>query len=233
MKKGFALWIILILAVSCLIMIKPEHVIAQNPTQTPIYHKPTVPRIYLNLIVSAFVVNKTIELFIENQPFTPYYDPSSGWNISFYYNVQIKTNEDNWSANWSTLYTVDELPTQSNGNYTVFLYPSNQPVDENDYQLGGRLLELPPGTQIEFQVQAMIGYVHRDFIGQPPPYYFTGEVSGWSNTQTLTMPTSVSPYPTPIIPEFPTTILIITFLITATLLGTVVIKRKQSRRRIE
>jgi hypothetical protein len=39
--------------------------------------------------------------------------------------------------------------------------------------------------------------------------------------------------PSPNIPEFPSTILIITFLITATLLGTVVIKRKQSRRIIE
>ncbi len=145
------------------------------------------------------MANKTIELFIENQPFTPYYDASSGWNISLYYNVQIKTNEDNWSANWTTLYTVDELPTQSNGNYTVFLYPSNQPVDENFYNLGGRGLELPPGTQISFQAEAMIGFVHRDLIGQPPPYYFTGETSGWSSAQTITIPANST------IPELPST----------------------------
>ena len=41
---------------------------------------------------------------------------------------------------------------------------------------------------------------------------------------------SPSPTPTPSIPEFPTTILAMTLLMTATILGTIVLKKKQSKR---
>jgi competence protein ComEC len=53
------------------------------------------------------------------------------------------------------------------------------------------------------------------------------------NPTSMPTPSNIStanPSSTPNIPEFPSTIFIITFLITATLLGTVVIKIKQSRR---
>lgn len=173
--------------------------------------KPSVPEFNLELIVSppeSHFVNQTIELTITNQPLTHYYETSSGWNTTFYYNVQIKTNQHNWSANWSTLYTIDELPRPSKNNYTVLSYPSGQPQAENLYSLGDRLLDLPPGSQIEFQVDAMIGYIHRD-VRPLAPYLFTGEESGWSNTQTITIPetsTSTSPSPnptpTPTVPEF-------------------------------
>jgi hypothetical protein len=49
-------------------------------------------------------------------------------------------------------------------------------------------------------------------------------------TPTSTPITQSTPSPTSTVPEFPSTILSLVFLITATLLGTIVIKRKQSRR---
>ncbi|MGD6852498.1 MAG: hypothetical protein ACQCN6_10615 [Candidatus Bathyarchaeia archaeon] len=42
----------------------------------------------------------------------------------------------------------------------------------------------------------MIGYVHRVFENGQFPYVFTGETSGWSATQTLTI-TDTAPTPVP------------------------------------
>ena len=59
------------------------------------------------------------------------------------------------------------------------------------------MIDLPAGGQADFQVQAMSGYIHRE-ISIPVPgtgWIFSGETSGWSNTQTVTIPeTSPSPH---------------------------------------
>jgi hypothetical protein len=57
------------------------------------------------------------------------------------------------------------------------------------------VVHAPTGGQVDFQVQAMIGYVHRE-ITVPVPgtgWVFTGETSGWSDTQTLTIGESQTP----------------------------------------
>lgn len=61
------------------------------------------------------------------------------------------------------------------------------------------ITDFPPNAQVDFQVETMIGYVHR--IMNPNaadqwdlyPHVFTGETSDWSNTQTITMLANVSP----------------------------------------
>jgi hypothetical protein len=65
--------------------------------------------------------------------------------------------------------------------------------------MGSKSISLPAGAQVDFQVEAMVGYTSRS--GEPPwfPWTFYGETSGWSSTQTLTIvefPTP-SPEPTP------------------------------------
>jgi hypothetical protein len=53
--------------------------------------------------------------------------------------------------------------------------------------------DIPLGGQIDFQVQAIAGYVTRVYGTPTPPWtesyrdVFTGEKSGWSNTQTITV----------------------------------------------
>ncbi len=203
MNKYATLILIFGLAVSSIIYV--ENATAETPIP-----KPSVPDFTVNFTDSSYVTpttystdpytrgnithygiyvaNKTIELKIKNQDFTPYYDEALGWNISLYYNVRVKMHSE---ENWRQLYTNDTLPTMSISNFTVFSYPSQQPDNENEYTMGTYMVELTPGSQVDFQAKAMIGYVHR--VPSPValyPYVFTGEESGWSTTQTLVIPTN-------------------------------------------
>ena len=60
--------------------------------------------------------------------------------------------------------------------------------------LGNRMIEFSAGSHVDFQIEAMIGYVHRVFnpnwtnLLEMYPYVFTGERSGWSDTRTITKP---------------------------------------------
>jgi hypothetical protein len=71
--------------------------------------------------------------------------------------------------------------------------------DYSGYVIG----EVPSGGQIDFQVQAIAGYVTTIQGGFVPPFgytgydVFTGEKSGWSNTQTITISESQTPSSSP------------------------------------
>jgi hypothetical protein len=164
-----------------------------------------------NVTVEGYhVENRTIELIIKNQPLTSY--RQNGEGVSFYYNVREKGH---YEENWTTIYTVDNYFTApSNTIYTTLTYsldPNAPPWLDNN---------LPSGGQLDFQVEALIGYIGRT-IGFAS-WYFTGQESGWSNTQTVTVPaSSVSPNPTsiitptstPTVPEFPTCIILPLFAV--------------------
>ena len=131
------------------------------------------------------VENRTIELIIKNQPFDSYI--ANGQNISFYLNVREKGHHE---ENWTTIYTVDNhYTTQSNTNYTILTYllDQNVPPFWNN---------IPSGGQVDFQVEALIGYVGRT-VGFAS-WYFNGEESDWSNIQTISIPDkAVSPTASP------------------------------------
>jgi len=194
--------------------------IIQASTELEPIPKPSVPEFTVELVDSSYDVPTTysidpytgenvthtgyhvestsIEVKIKNQPFVSYYDTSSGWNINFYYNIRIKGH---YSEDWTELYRAsDGYPHQdSESEYTVRTYTLGE---NTDTILGTKMIEFPPGAQVDFQVEAMIGYVHRDATSFMAPWVFTGEKSGWSETQTLTIPTSTpsptsSPSPTP------------------------------------
>jgi hypothetical protein len=142
---------------------------------------------------SYYVANKTIIVSIKNQPFVSTYDSSGGWNSSLFYNIRIKGHH---AENWTNLYLVEDLSAKSNSEYTVFSYVSEQPNCENTYILGDIAADFPVGAQVDFQVEAMNGYVHRVWSGNATnqlemlPYVFSGEESGWSDTQTVTINTN-------------------------------------------
>jgi len=153
--------------------------------------------------------------------------------MGFFYNVRMRIND----GNWSLLYPKHFVPTQSNGEYTTLSYPSEQPVVEYQYHLGYRIVNLFTGDKVDFQVQAMIGSIHRvfnpNFTGQLDmyPYVFTGEESGWSNTQAITIPdtsasASPNPTPTPTVPEFP--MLVISPLLFSMLSIAVILKHRKT-----
>jgi hypothetical protein len=124
------------------------------------------------------VENRTIQITIKNQPFTSYIQ--NGENISFYLTVRVKGH---YEENWITIYHSDNHYTsESSTDYTTLTYsldPNAPPWLNNNLPLGG---------QLDFQVEALIGSIHRDFSQLMAPWVFDGKESGWSNTQTITIP---------------------------------------------
>jgi hypothetical protein len=152
---------------------------------------------------SRHVENKTLEITIKNQPFTPYIDSKtdSHWQITLMYQIRTKGH---FAQNWTYLYFVSDgfLPA-SNSDYTIVSYSIGT---------GSVWGNLQSNDQVDFQVEAMIGYVHRT-IGFMS-WYFTGESSDWSATHTVTTPSSnvtpnptVTSLPTPTVPELPSWII--------------------------
>ena len=91
---------------------------------------------------------------------------------------------------------------------------------------------ITPGGEIDIQVQALYGnfravpYGHIQPIPGGPTYdfYFEGEVSNWSNTQTFEMPNTLNPSPT--VPEFPILVILPLFL-SVFLIANMLLKRKR------
>ncbi|MCW3983280.1 MAG: hypothetical protein NWE96_04715 [Candidatus Bathyarchaeota archaeon] len=179
-------------------MIDPSFVSASIP-------KPSVPQFTVKLIDSSYyipastsvdpytgaeitnqgyhVVNRTIELSIKNKPFTAY--ESDGQIINYYLNIRTKGNYD---KDWIIIYSPSKgYLTQSNSDYTTVVYS----LDDNEYPFWDNIKG--EGT-IDFQVQALIGSVHRVYNGSAAeimdtaPWIFEGETSDWSSTQTITVP---------------------------------------------
>jgi hypothetical protein len=191
-SKSLASVLILIVAISSLtvLIVKPTN--AQSTT------KPSVPDFTIEFVridsqplpeplisYSEPLVNVTIK----NQLFTPFTD-QNGHKINLYYLIDWKQPSDN-------VWQQGEIPLQaSNSSYTVYSF----------YLVYSG--QAPPKGQVDFQVESVIGYI--TYIqgsvpkGEYIPPTYTGEVSGWSNTQTITISsTSNTPSPTPTVPEFP------------------------------
>ena len=152
------------------------------------------------------VEDKKIGMKIKNQPFTSYYDDSLGQTVGFYYNVRFKGS---FSEEWTELYRAsDGYPHQwSDSDYTVitFLSETGKTIESTGFSK-----TFPDGVQVDYQVEAMIGYVHRDASKAFAPWVFTGEKSGWSETLTVTVPIStqlptITPSPTAIPEPTPAT----------------------------
>jgi hypothetical protein len=122
---------------------------------------------------SYHVDNRTHEITITNQPFTPYQIGNN--TVLLYYDIRSKGHYGNW--------TTDEgIRVQaSTSTYTVV---SNK-IDQN----------LPTNAQIDFQVRATLSYIYQTYQGDWLINIETIIVaqSDWSETQTV----GVTPEPTP------------------------------------
>ncbi len=232
--KTFALLLTLIIAVPCLTLpiIKPANAQTipkpsapeftailvdhsyDTPSTTPTYT--TDPYTGEQTQVSSgspsyHVQNKSIEITIKNQPFTPYND-SEGRYIGLYYNFRFKGHfGSDWTydpfmpngvssqryGGWDMTYLIPYTP--SNSQYTIVNFPLGKSGISNY-------------GQEDFQVQAQIGYIlmnGNSFMQRVygVNYNFTGESSDWSPIQTVTItetPSQTStlpPTPTPSVPE--------------------------------
>jgi hypothetical protein len=111
--------------------------------------------------------NKTIEVSIKNQHFTPYTD-ENGNSIGLYYNISYKGR---YEDEWHTLHNHVEA---TNTEYTVL----------SKSQFG----DFPDGVKVEFRVQACIGYYTTwQYFMDCYEYNFNGVASDWSNVQAVTI----------------------------------------------
>jgi hypothetical protein len=168
MKKT-ALAVILISAFLLSMLVGTVH--AQIPA------KPAIPEFTIN------IENETVVLTIENQPF----DVHNSYNYSFYYDVRIISIDGNWISFYTA---VDEYPTQSTSSQTILYYT----IGESDYFPSVTTLDgivIPANGQVTFQVMALIGYWETTVYSNGIiSYGLKGEVSGWSNSQTITLPST-------------------------------------------
>ena len=146
------------------------------------------------------VVNRTIEVKIKNQPFTAY--ESNGQIINFYLNIRTKGYYEKY---WSNFYSPDNgYLVQSNSSYTTVSYSLDDdvPLFWDNIQGGGT---------VDFQVQALIGSVHRISNGSATsilemyPWVFDGQTSEWSSTKTVVIPEPTNS-PTDGVPTTPSNI---------------------------
>jgi hypothetical protein len=210
MSKRASLLLIITIAVANLLMI--ESAIAQTAP------KPSVPEFSLKVVAYPYYVaptttldpytgknvttqygyqeeNKSIEITIKNQPFSPYVN-ANGNNIGLFYNITMKGHyEDTWNYAYNNPYR--GLLNASDSNYTTISMPIGP---HSRVPLGGYPLEgVDSGDSVDFQVQAQIGYYNKSYTGMLAPvfvggdfyYFFTGQTSGWSDTQTITIPASI------------------------------------------
>jgi hypothetical protein len=206
-----------------LIIIAVASLIAVNPASAQSIPKPSVPEFSVKLVAHPYdvppkttttidqytgkettttqpgyrVENKSIEVMIKNHRFTPYTN-ANGYELNLYYSVHVKGH---FGEDWK-----DFCPTilaQLSSEYTVV-------SGSADY---------PDGSQLDFQVEAIIGHMYDVLAGRPIlPLYelWPDATSGWSNTQTLTIeegaftttitsnPPSVIPTPAPTVMSTPT-----------------------------
>jgi hypothetical protein len=205
-----------------------------SSTPTPLFPKPSIPEFTVKLLSSQIENKSSIQFTIKNQPF------DRSLNYSFlYYNLRYRVN----ASNWSEVYKPDDgYPAQSNSDFTVLSFSSSSEYEGYFLDISTNppwsfAIIAPANSVLDVQAEALIGYIHRVFNPNATdqlsmyPYVFTGETSGWSNAQTITIPeTAPSPSvtPSPSIPEFPTMILPI--LMAAIVVGTIAYRRKPNNK---
>ena len=191
-SKNFALFLTLIIALSCLtlLIVKPAN--AQS--------KPTVPEFTAKYADNSYhasgnyIENKSVEVTIKNQP-SPYV---------LCFNVRAK---DNLAQNWTSYEYYDNssylapelfipnrlLAWNSTETVLVFGFEGNNGSDTYNLVLGNGT-----GDQIDFQVQAYLGNWFPGRLVNATAkidYYLLNidAVGDWSPTQTITIPESAIP----------------------------------------
>ena len=152
---------------------------------------------------------ETINVTITNQPFILQKNSLNASTETLFYNVRTKGHFDRV---WSEFAPEDYFTQDCSGQYTVITFFVGVNGPDGDVGQGPTELaqmSLDTGGQVDFQIEALLGYVQFEgqsltqTFGVQNNYSFNGTESGWSNTQTISVPAnSNSPAPTPAIPEF-------------------------------
>lgn len=166
---------------------------AQPYDVPPTYGIDTYTRKNVTIEYGYRVANKSIVVTIKNQPFTPHED-WDGNNVRLMYNIRWKGH---FGDEWNYLAgkpdrndnTHDYL-WASSSDYTVAA--GSLSYDQNS--VASFIIVAPSDSgQVDFQVETLIGRSTLIQAGVMIPlgaisyFDFTGETSGWSGTQTITI----------------------------------------------
>jgi hypothetical protein len=221
MRKYVSLVLIAILALSSLMIVKsvsseitkpfiPEFTLryGDNSYDVPPTTTTTIDPYTGNKTVTSQagyqVFNRSIEVIIKNQPFTPYTDANGNY-VNLAYAVRWKGH---YSESWNNLpnrtayfgaTNIDGYGIPPYSTYTTIFFGldwKDTPIDvrgakdfDYDYYLAG----VPEGGQVDFQIQTAIGYStlipspRNEFYYNDYYMIFTGQTSDWSSTQTITV----------------------------------------------
>ncbi|MCL2134670.1 MAG: hypothetical protein FWH37_03830 [Candidatus Bathyarchaeota archaeon] len=193
-----------------ILLLSTLFVLSIKPTNAQAISKPSVPQFTLKLVDNSYdvpslttttidqytgqestytrpgyhVENRTIEIKIRNQPFTPS-TAENGQKRELLYNVRVKGH---FGEEWTNCFTETSL---SDTQYAVLTFPAQ------NYAVG---------AQLDFQVEAIIGHIY-----DPMPdrlifimAFMTEASSGWSNTQQFTIPDISQPSTSPSQTTMPT-----------------------------
>ena len=132
---------------------------------------------------------RTLDFIVKNQPVE---DPNN-----LYFNIRYMGE---YASDWTYLYHGDTYVRAELGQTsTIPFLVSGQALNGNSYYL-----PIPAGATVDFQIEAMVGNIFRKSPEFASGYEFRGETSGWSSTQTVTIPDSSNPNPpTPTPPSDP------------------------------
>ncbi len=229
--KYLSLSLVVILLASSLWMVKlSDAQTTPYPTPYPEIPKPAVPQFTVSLIDSSYdipastsidpytgqtitqpsehIEARTIEIRIKNEAVTPFEVKlgTSNWTAGLSYDIRWKGH---FETEWHNLFGASDgyFGSDSGSPETVFA-PQGEYSSTEGLKMAtqGMYRTFPPNSQLDFQVQAMIGFVHREVSAIPGGgWIFTGQTSDWSNTQTLNLTdgsVTASPNPSPSVPEF-------------------------------
>jgi len=214
-SKTSALIITLIIAMSCLTLLKIK------PTNAQTIPKPSVPEFSLRYVEN--IDNRSIEVVIHDQLPAKYSVGDGIGTVLLYYNIQWKNHSENsWNAYSPNYYYIqenlsDELVLATNAITPQYAISNNSiervPLPTIVTFLLGRSYNFRymdnflAGQKIDFQVKAFFGNYPEAPSHYGGTYMFVGSQSDWSPTQTLTIPESnpsptATPSPSPSVPEF-------------------------------
>ncbi len=141
--KTFALFLTLIIAMSCLtvLIIKPTNAQSIPTLSTPQFtikfvnasYTSTTTNSYTGQSQTQLINNNSIEITIKNQPFDY---SNNGLPYQIYFNVRVEPHFSN-KDNWTEVYPLENLTSsQASGNgfpYAWYLLPESPPQSNQDY----------------------------------------------------------------------------------------------------
>jgi hypothetical protein len=237
MSRGLVLLLITVLVLSSLVIVGCVFAQSIHKPSVPEFtvrfvnasYIVTTTNSYTGVDETELVSNNSIEIKIANQPFG-YSD------YQLYYNVRVKPH---FGDGWTEVYPVRNRTSshvsgsifsyaeyinehsilQSELSYTNIAFPvvPASYYSELDYDVEAHfkiLSAIPGDSQLDFQVEALVGHDSQVWVIEHPLYpeiggYFEkavayDETSGWSNTQTVTIGVSQTSSPEPTTTTSPT-----------------------------